>query len=345
MMQLIRSNLGYKLIAVLMGISIWVYVLYQEIETDIRTRPVKIENEPENYVVTACQPQEVEVTLRGHRRMMESLRERGVVVIADISQIELHGPDDYIVRLRLSEVPVGIGSHWEISPATTKVTLEPVESKERHVVAEPLGMPDEKYRLVGPPIVEPETVKVEGARSIVHEVQKVVATVDVTGLTADETLDVQPQALGRGDLKLAGVKITPSTVKVTVRVRPVEFRVVPIRLNMSGKLPPGYRIVSVDINPLVVTVKGDTSSPNFAQLKSVDTDPIDISGKTTTLRRSIALRVPRGVSVLSTRFCRVTVEIAPESPPVVPVPAETASPPAPAETPPGAGTDNSAKPQ
>lgn len=346
-MQLIRNNLAYKLIAVLMGISIWVYVLYQEIETDIRTRPIKIENEPKGYVVTACRPQEVEVTLRGHKRVMESLRERGVVVIADLSQVDIHGPDDYSVRLRLSEVPVGIGSHWEISPTTAKVTLEPIESRERRVVAELLGMPDEKHRVVTPAVVEPQTVKVEGARSIVHEVQKVVATVDVTGLADDQTFDVQPQALGRGDLKLAGVKITPSIVKVTVRVRPVEFRVVPIRLNLSGSLAPGYRIVSVDMNPLVVTVKGDTSSPNFARLESVDTDPIDISGRTTTVRRSVALRVPQGVSVLSTRFCRVTVEIAPESPSVVPVPAEeaAASRPGPTGPAPETGTGNSTKPQ
>ena len=328
MMNLIRANLGYKLLAIVMGLGVWLYVIYQEVETETTARHVEVRNVPDSYVATSCEPQEVEVELSATQQTMASLERKGVAVIADLSQAQVKGPDDYIVRLRLGEVPTGIGSYWDISPPTAKVTLEPIEHRKRSVVADRVGTPDEKYQIAATS-VQPETVTVSGARSAVHEVQKVVASVDVTGLDSNQTFDVQPQALGRGDLKLSGVTIEPKTVAVEVRVRPVEFRVVPVRPNITGTLPAGYRIVTVAVEPLVVTVKGDTASRTFASLASVTTDPMDISGETTTVRRSVALRVPQGVTALSTQSCRITVRVEGEPPAVVPVPPEDEETPEP----------------
>jgi YbbR domain-containing protein len=326
MMQLIRANLGYKILSVLLGAGLWLWVLHQQIQTDVRIRPVEVRNVPDGYVGTSCRPPEVQVTLRGGQQTIEALRREGVSVLADLARAQIEGPGEYSVPLVLSQVPTGVGKFWQISPPVATVVLEPIESKERTVLVEKVGMPDEKYQIASSS-VEPQTVTVTGAKSAIHEVQQVVASVDVTGLDSDQSLSVPLQALGRGGLKVSGVEIRPPSVTVEVRVRPVEFRVVPVRVNLVGTLPGGHEIESVSVEPLVVTVRGDTSSSAFSSLQSVSTDVLDISGATGTVRRSVALRVPPEVSVISTRSCRVTVRIRAPAPPK----------PSPA-TPPPAGT-------
>jgi YbbR domain-containing protein len=79
---------------------------------------------------------------------------------------------------------------------------------------------------------------------------------------------------------------------------------------LSGQPAPGYRISSITVEPLVVTVSGEAAI--LAQLQNAPTQAIDVQGRSTDLEANVSLALPAGVSVNGSDQIRVTLTIAQE---------------------------------
>ena len=86
---------------------------------------------------------------------------------------------------------------------------------------------------------------------------------------------------------------TPSGIKV-ISVRPSSLDInlerlvratLPVRAKVTGAPPPGYRVAEVVVTPQKVTVLGRRKS--VKRLKGIQTTPVDITGLTSTVTRSV----------------------------------------------------------
>lgn len=83
-------------------------------------------------------------------------------------------------------------------------------------------------------------------------------------------------------------------------------RAVPVTVAFSGKLPPGFSVAHVDIEPPELTIEGPES--HVLDSKKLVSDPFDLTGVTEDKERSLAVYAPEPeVRILNTP--QVTVKI------------------------------------
>lgn len=99
--------------------------------------------------------------------------------------------------------------------------------------------------------------------------------------------------------------VDPARVRVHVSsALEAKLRVIPI---VQGAPAPGHRVAGVSVDPIAVVVKGPRST--IEARDSVQTIPIDVAGRRSSVTRSVGLAFPDAVSALGTGSVKVTVDI------------------------------------
>ncbi|HLW00400.1 MAG TPA: CdaR family protein [Ktedonobacterales bacterium] len=87
------------------------------------------------------------------------------------------------------------------------------------------------------------------------------------------------------------------------------YRSVAVVAQLRGNPADGYGVTSVQVSPPTVTIQGTV--PGLGDANSVNTQPIDITGASSTLTRAIGLDLPLGVSSTTVSTVTVSIYIAP----------------------------------
>jgi YbbR domain-containing protein len=161
---------------------------------------------------------------------------------------------------------------------------------------------------LGPSQVEPSTVTLRGASSRIGQVSQVVARVSIDASALNVDREVELIAVDGNGNQVSNVEIDPERARVRIAVaRELANRTLPIVPTLTGTPAPGYRISTITVEPLIVTVSGEEAT--VTRLESAPTEPIDIEGRSTDLEAIIGLDLPPGVSVNGSDDVRVMLTI------------------------------------
>lgn len=217
--DLVFADWGLKLVAFAVAFGLWLAVTGQRAPATARLRNVALHFVLPAEMEIGNEPREqVDVILRGSRRVLNALRAGDVVLSYDASA---HRPGERTVRLTPAsvtlELPEGVSGEGltveRVEPASVPLRLE--RRVERWVEVEPRveGRPAEGYEVQGVE-ARPARVRVRGPESHVNELRKATTeTVSVEGRT--DNLVTQQAAVDSGDLKVVPLD---SVVDVIVRV-------------------------------------------------------------------------------------------------------------------------------
>ncbi|MFO7947708.1 MAG: CdaR family protein [Armatimonadota bacterium] len=302
---IIRHNLGLKIIAIIGALVIWVGVNWSRDSNQIIERVVQAEvltsRPPEGLEVVRINPSEINLTLAGRATTFSGTDLQKLKVVANLNDAKLGTQN---VSVSLPELPEGL-ELVNVSRKQVRVELEEVITVLRQVEVITRGRPADGFATRGWQ-VKPETVDVTGAASHVQEVADVVALVDVSGESATVKEEVNPEARDANNVQIEQVKISPSTVSVTVAIKRVNTKTVPVT-PVIGEVPRGYRLVNVKVEPTTVTISGE--GERLKSVNTVDTSRVDISDLRGTSSYSVPLRVSEGVTVMGPNSARVTVTL------------------------------------
>ncbi|HJW83636.1 MAG TPA: CdaR family protein, partial [Anaerolineae bacterium] len=197
-----------------------------------------------------------------------------------------------------------------VEPAAISVKLEPIGSAGVPVGVNLIGEPPVGYK-VGRLVTQPPTVTVAGPASWVSQVDSASGEFSVQNARApvSETIALKP--VGANGQAVPNVRLEPDRALTTVSIEQLAgFRDVAVKIELTGTIASGYRMVDVNVAPLTVTVFG---SP--AELESlqgfVETEPIDIGGARASIEKDALLNLPAGVALLGQQSVRVSVKIEP----------------------------------
>jgi YbbR domain-containing protein len=143
-------------------------------------------------------------------------------------------------------------------------------------------------------------------------VTEVIASVaiDASGLNFDRDVDLI--AVDSNGNQVPNVELNPDRARVRIAVaRELANVTLPVVPQIVGVPAPGFRISSVIVDPLTVTYSGEESI--VSQLQTAQTDPIDVTDRTTDLEAMVRFDVPDGVSVSGVDSARVVVTIEQET--------------------------------
>jgi YbbR domain-containing protein len=191
-------------------------------------------------------------------------------------------------------------------PQFMSVQLDPIDQKTVPVQVERGTVPPGLD--LGDTSVDPANVTVSGPQSAVRQVVAVRADVQIQPSGIDVDQDVQLVPVDGVGNAVRTIDVTPSTARVTIPVfSNRQTRTLPVNPVLTGVPAAGFEIASVTANPEVVLVEGDADQ--LAQLVSVDTAPIPLTGLSSNSAVQASLALPTGVVAVGDNAIRVSIRL------------------------------------
>ena len=288
--RLPKKNLTAKIIALIMAINLWVFVMNEQnppVETSMDI-PLEVRNLSSSMIAVDI-PESVRVKVRGPRTLIISLTQKDIK-----SYIDLKGLADGSNTAKVNTVIPANFELVEVSPEKINFRLDTIASRQVSVESRIVGtLPD--GGAVGKITYSVPTVTVKGPSELLSNVAKVIAKVDVSNQVVDFTQSAQLVIVDENGKRIDGLTVTPGNVAISVAVAPaVHKKLVAIKPSIVGLLGKGLKINQITINPEKIEISGDVKILDKTDF--IDTQPINLTGidKDTTIE--VKLLMPEGAT-------------------------------------------------
>ncbi|AWB46092.1 hypothetical protein DCC85_19235 [Paenibacillus sp. CAA11] len=313
-----NNNNIAKVIALCISIILWAMVHLDSTTTVAPVTPqvstktidnlkIQIANfDEDKYVLYGLEPDKVRLEVAGKRTSITSVfSDDNYKVKLDLKNVT---PGTKTLPL-ITEVPSGVDV-VALTPSYVKVTIEAKASKTFEANVVTTGEPSEGLQIGTPVLKDGGKVKVTLPESEIGEVQKVQATLDVSGIDGSiKGKSVKLAAYDKAGQIMKNAEISPDTVEVDVPVIKL-YKSVPVTIQTTGKLPEGYALSDVESSVEQVVVYGPKET-----LDTITSYPITVDlGKLQGQKESVFtvdLTPPKGFEKIEPSSLQVTVKAAP----------------------------------
>lgn len=321
MYDILRRNLGYKIISLVLAIVFWLWITSQAEPAGLwgkqtREVPLVVNNQPANLVIISDIPSSITVRL-DNNNIEEGVNVKNLFAYIDLKDA-VAGEQSYEVMI---DAPEGVVIESK-SPGAVVLKLDTVKDKIIPVIANIIGTPADGF-IHGNPIITPPVVNVRGPTSVLDKLEEVVVEVNVT--SASESMrvarpvtfkDMQGRGVFASNPNLESLQAFPNTVEIIVPLyaKGTASKTVPLKANTRGTPAQGLTVRAVTPLPSQIQLTGDEKVLNTIQQLSLGT--VDVSGLTGNKVYNIPLTgidLPEGVSFVEGTSLSVLVQIGPGS--------------------------------
>lgn len=282
MKKSLTNNIGLKLLAFLFAFMLWLLVVNIDDPVDTKTFdsiPVTIEHAE---VVTQDQrsyqvldgTDTVSVTVSATRSVLEKISAENIVATADMRELYLE-----------SQIPIEItipGYEFEsatANPRNVQVKIEQNKSDTFPITATTTGTVRDGY-VLGNVQADPERVTVNGPESVIDRISKVVAQVNVSGLSEDSSIDAVLTYYDSDNNEISAEQLANNlgTTGVKVNVTLYHTARIPVTVDTSGvTAADGYSISEVTWTPEEIQLAGEEEVLDALESIRIPADAVDIT--------------------------------------------------------------------
>jgi YbbR domain-containing protein len=269
----------------------------QSTET-IKNIPVKVYYDTKNLVVSGI-PGTVDITLKGPLTHIQSAKAlQNFEVYVDLSKAKIGKQK---VKLKVRDLSDKLSA--TVKPATVNVSVQEKITKEFKVEAEFNASQIEEGYSAGQPVVEPNKVKITGAKSVIDRITYVKATLEgknkwIETISEEANIQVLDKELNK-----LNVVVDPKTVQITIPVKS-NSKTVPIRIVRNGTAPKGVTIESIKLDENEATISGDEIVLNTTKNVRVEVDISKITDNTTL---TLPVIISNGITKVTPQTVKATV--------------------------------------
>jgi len=312
MLRWLTRHTGNILLSIVLALVVWVVAVNEanpNREDTFRAIPLVLVNQPPDTIVYDLSATVVDVRLRAPESAWTALSARVISATIDLSR-GAPGEDMHIVDINVPDPMARTVRVVRVEPAAISLKLESAGSARVPVALNLIGEPPVGYK-VDRLLTEPSTVTVAGPASWVSQVDSASGEFSVQNARAPVSQTIALEPVDANGQAVPNVRLEPDRALTTVSIEQLAgFRDVAVKIELTGTIASGYRMVDVNVAPLTITVFG---SP--AELESlqgfVETEPIDIGGARASIEKDARLNLPTGVALLGQQSVRVSVKIEP----------------------------------
>jgi YbbR domain-containing protein len=209
-MKFITGNLGWKLLALLIAVALWIAVARQpELATSIAV-PLEFKNIPEDLDIGSNLPDRVRLELRGPSGRLSRDNLTDLAVILDLADA---GPGErtYNIHPYNMKLPAGV-SFYRALPSQVTLRFDKLATREVEIVLAPYtkGPPD-GYRVRGYTL-EPSKTRIRGPEQRLKSISRVTLDpVDLSGVISQAEFHTHVN-IGDPQVRLE----VPTTVRLKV---------------------------------------------------------------------------------------------------------------------------------
>lgn len=299
MKKKLTSNIGMKIISVLLAALLWLVIT--NVDDPVKSRPfsnvmVDIQNEDvlnsPNQIYEIIEGETVSFRVLAKRSVADSLTPADFNVTADFSKL-LNGGNTVLIDVtsRRSEVTI-----TDLKPKTLSIRLEEISDEDFKVNVVQKGEAMEGY-YVGEKSASPVIVRVSGPKGRIEKIKDVIVEVDVTGASRSMYRNAVPKALDDKGNEIDSSKLTFSTQYIQVNMKLFKTKTVELVAKTEGKPKDGFVVTGIEHEPksVVIASEDDTLLDKINSLQITE----NIEGEDETLERDVnlqeALELPKGV--------------------------------------------------
>lgn len=292
-----------KLLCLIAACALWVYVMNEQnpqVENTY-TVPVETRNLDRSLVATNV-PSTVKVKVRMSRSDMIYMRSDNIKAYVDLTGIT---DGDYPNTPIHVSVP-GDESVVSVTPKTFDLNVDTYAVKTLPANVQIFGTPETNFSVESKKVT-PDTITIAGSSSMIAKADRAVVSVNIAGKEKSFTEFDSVNILDADGNTVTGLDIMPSQVKVAVKMKEAtKLGNLPIRIDTKGEPAKGYKVGRITITPSVATITAPISF--FSSNKTLDLDPIDVTGASADIHQVVNVNVPSGGSVAVPKVT-VVVEI------------------------------------
>ena len=321
MRKRLTVNFGLKILAFFIALFMWLIVVNIDDPVTDKTYtgiPVQVINEE---VVTSANrtyqivddTQEVSVTVTAQRSVLNDVKAEDIVAIADMKEISLGTQIPIEVKIEGYKYDSAVSN-----PRNLQIQIDDEAKNNFPITPTTLGTVREGY-VIGELKANPEKVTIRGPKTVIDSINRVVAEVDVSGLSSDTEVEARlvlydannnviDQSLLANNLGKEGL-----TVEVTLH----QIKSVKVELDTSMvTAADGYKISEISVEPQEVRISGSKSALARVTEISVPASALTAVNLTQRTERSIDISqyLPEDVSLVDENADNVVVTIAVEKP-------------------------------
>ncbi len=282
MKKSLTNNLGLKLLAFIFAFMLWLLVVNIDDPVDTKTFddiPVSIE-----YTEVVTQDQRsyqvldgtdtVSVTVSATRSVLEKISAENIVATADMRELYLE-----------SQIPIEItipGYEFETataSPRNVQVKIEQNKSDTFPITVTTTGTVRDGY-VLGNVQADPERVTVNGPESVIDQISKVVAEVNVSGLSSDSSIDAVLTYYDEDNNEISAEQLANNLGATGVKVNVTLYHTarIPVTVDTSEvTAADGYSISEVSWTPEEIQLAGEEEVLDALEEIRIPADAIDIT--------------------------------------------------------------------
>jgi YbbR domain-containing protein len=258
-------------------------------------------------ILTSSLPTQVYVTLRAPKSVWDRLNaeDKPISAMIDLSSLS-SGSHTLTIQIHIAERPIEI---INVTPASVKVTLEPMASRTFPVHLAVTGEPAVGFQ-ASPSTISQSSVSISGPESQVKRVSEVRASINISQAEEDVHQTMVVEAVDAFGTSITSVSLSPNKITVNIPVsQRGGYRNVVIKVVTSGQIASGYRLTNISAYPPSVTIF--SSNPQTVEILPgyVETLPINTDGVKEDLDIQASLNLPAGVSVVGNQSVIVQVGV------------------------------------
>ena len=257
-----KNNLGLKVVALLFSILLWWSVVNVDDPIDKRNFVTDVElintdiitNQGKSFQVVKSQT--ITVTVKARRKVLESIKTSDIVATADFTEYD-ETTELVPIRVKVN----GYESRCEevlANPKNLQLKTEDIVQKTFPVHTVKTGDVRSGY-VVASMTPDPQYIDVSGPGSVVNQIGKVVAKVDVLGLSKTSVLTSELIYYDYADNVLEKTALTTEYDKVGVGVTVEVWRTKTLELKFDTSeinVAKGYVFDRIEVEPQSIKVAG-----------------------------------------------------------------------------------------
>ena len=294
------SNIGLKLLAVLLGFLVWLLVLNIDdsaVTKTISNVPINLVNTDaitnRNQLFTITSGDTVDVVVKGRKSIISDLDASDFKAVADMSKISITNA----VPITVEAVNNSIGKKVNITVVDNvmSVELENEKTVSIPVTVVTTGEVAKGYT-VGNSVAAPNLITIKGAASVVSSIDRAEVTVNTSNAKDDITTNCTPEFVTADGEKISDKTLSYDEISVAVTVPVYKTKNIPVRISVKGEPDDSYAVASITYVPETVDIGG---AAVIKDINSLDINDVDISGCTSDVETTLDVSkyLPDGVVV------------------------------------------------
>ncbi len=291
--KIISNNLGWKILSLLISIFVWFVGMNinNPVMTETFSLPLELRNvytlDDSKLILLNKEELEnetVDIKVRGNRNDLQELKRnqsKMATPYIDFSPVDISSEKNVGTKFSITVHKPNLGSKYEVLdnyPRTVDIVLDKEVYIEKPIEIQTKGTLGDGYITAGNISVEPKSVIINGASTIVDDIARVLVNIDISNkeesFSSDEELIVF-NTMGEDITQQLNLSVKNALVNVNI----LRSKKIPVeKAEIVGELPEHFVLGDVSYSQEYLEVVGEKNDVEVVE--SIFIEPIDIEGKT-----------------------------------------------------------------